>query len=218
MKTLIRALLGGLITMFLAGPSWATIVGGNVTLGSGSFIKLSPGFPQSNPDNTVGNDTFQNNNLYGFDEDQNIAIGGTVSVNIGTSPTAGQVVASHYIFFDPNGGASQRGFVDFDANIFGIITSTGLLAASDFLANTGVTYLNPSLRGLESGDSVWIDGGNASRLRVDWFASTPGDYVRVLTMRSPTFDSIPEPGTLALFGFGLAGLGFMARRKAKKPA
>ena len=46
----------------------ATIIGGTVTGGQalsqgGIFIKIAPGFTDSNPDNTVGNDTSQNPNL-----------------------------------------------------------------------------------------------------------------------------------------------------------
>src|SRR5690606_24020769 len=124
-----------------------------------------------------------------------------VEVDVGTSPTAGQVVASHYVFFDPGPVQSLTGFVDFDADIFGIITSTGRLAASDFLANTGVTYLNPGSRGLEaSQDAVSIDPTNPRRALVDFVASTPGDYIRILTMRSPGAapSPIPAPSGLAL--------------------
>jgi hypothetical protein len=64
------------------------------------------------------------------------------------------------------------------------MTSTTNLAASDFLANTGVNYLNPGARGLEFGDSVTISG--ARQILFDTFASSPGDYVRVLTEFSPT--------------------------------
>ena len=59
------------------------------------------------------------------------------------------------------------------------MTSTATLAASDFLANTGVNYLNPGARGLEPGDSVTING--PKQILFDTFASSPGDYVRVLT-------------------------------------
>ena len=192
----------------------AIILSGGVTLGGGSFVQLSPGFTESNPDNTVGNDTFQNDNLYAFNEDQNIVLLAPLTVNVGPSVTigTGATVASHYVFFDPDGSTDQEGFVLFDANILGVITSTTNLANSDFLANTGVTYLNPGLRGLEGGDSATIDGSNSKKLLVDWTASTPGDYVRVLTERSPGA-AIPEPSTLAIFGLGLAGLGFMRRRR-----
>ena len=75
-----------------------------------------------------------------------------------------------------------------------------------------MNYLNPALRGLESGDSVTITG--LRRIDVDWTASSPGDYVRVLTKFSPGgVGTIPEPSALALFGIGMIGLATARRRK-----
>lgn len=213
------ALVGALSSM----PSaQATIIGGSVTGGQsatagGTFIKLTP--PVPNPfgtPNSVGNDTFQSPNLYGFDEDQNVQVGpGSLAVDElagggSGSLAAGTEVASHYIFFDPRNAMSQTGYVDFDANILAVITSTGHLLASDYLANTGINYLNPAARGLESGDSATIDPSNASRLLVDWAASTPGDYVRVLTQHSP--GAVPDVGsTLGLLVFGVGALAGLRR-------
>lgn len=196
---------------FISSGAHATIIGGGVTSGGGEFVHLSIPFTASDPDNTVGIDNFNDNNLYGFDEDQNIVIPFDIQVDIGTNPTVGQTVASHYIFFDPLVTQSQSGFVDFDSDIFGIATSTANLNASDFLANTAITYLGNTLRGIEGGDSVVIDPTNPRRLWVDWSATTPGDYVRVFTQRSPAAAAVHEPATLALIGFGLTALG-VARR------
>jgi hypothetical protein len=107
----------------------------------------------------VGNNTFQSPNLFGFDEDQNILLAAPLTVDVGTSPIpAGTVVASHYIFFDPGPSQHVIGTVNFDSDVLAIITGTANLAASDFLANTGVNYLNPNNRGLEAGDSITISG------------------------------------------------------------
>ena len=212
------------IPALVASQASATIVSGAVTGGGsltsgGMFVKLAVPFTESNPDNTVGNDTFQDPNLYGFDEGQNIAVSVDLAVDdladgLGGGSGAGIIpmgstVASHYIFFDPNSN-SQIGTVSFDSDIAGIISSTTNLAASDFLINTGVTYLNPSARGLESGDSVTITG--LQTITVNWTASTPGDYIRVLTDFSPGA-TVPDPASLWLVGSGFVGLIGIARRK-----
>ncbi|MEM9011212.1 MAG: hypothetical protein AAGE18_08300 [Pseudomonadota bacterium] len=175
-----------LIALLLATPAaQAAVIGGEVT--GGSALTVGGTFTLLDPQErfAVGFDTFQTPHLYAFDEDQNIEIDAPIAVDIGISPQKGDVVASHYVFFDPAWGTGQTGYVEFDAPIFGIATSTGNLAASDYLANTEVEYLNATLRGLEFEDSVWIDPEDPFRLRVAWVASTPGDYVRVFTRRSP---------------------------------
>ncbi len=197
----------------------ATIVSGNVTGGTsatqgGSFIKLSTPFTDSNPDNTVGNDNFQTPNLYGFDEGQNITLTADINVDLlASTGTAGIIsqggtVASHYIFFDPASFTTQQGTVSFDSNIFGIITSSNNLIASNFLGNTNVSYLNSNLLGLEGGDTVSIS--DPKTISVNWAAGTPGDYIRVLTDYSPA--AVPVPAAFWLFASSLLGfLGF--RRK-----
>ncbi|MSV29289.1 MAG: hypothetical protein EXQ52_11210 [Bryobacterales bacterium] len=77
------------IRLLTAGPAGASIIDGNITGGSalsagGDFLKLT--LPLANPLgpwNSVGNDTFQDNNLYGFDEAQNVALLATLLVDVG---------------------------------------------------------------------------------------------------------------------------------------
>ena len=203
------------MAFFLCSSVNATIINGGVTTGLGSFIKLSPGFTESTPNNTVGADNFNTLNLYGFDEVQNTTVtGSALSVDILASASGasgslaiGTVVASHYIFFDPASNTRQAGFVSFDSDILAIITSSANLAASDYLINNGVTYLNPGLRGLEAGDNVVIDPTDASRVTVDWLAGSPGDYIRVLTAFSPDA-AVPVPPVFFLFLAGLLGMRF----------
>lgn len=202
-------------------PAQAIVTGGSVTSGGGTFNILTP--PLANPFgpfNSVGNDTFQNNNLYAFNEDQNVVVGpGALAVDYvpgggAGSIAAGTVVASHYVFFDPANIVSQTGYVEFDAPILAIVSSTGTLLASDYLANTGINYLNPAARGLEQGDSATIDSILANRMNVDWTAASPGDYVRVLTAFSPGAPT-PDGGSGALLlGMGALGLMGLRRRKA----
>lgn len=222
MRTLLASifcLTAGFVTQASATIVSGAVTGGFSSANGGAFVNLSVPFTESNPDNTVGNDTFNDLNLYGFDEGQNINILNDLNVEVladgmgGSSGAgviaAGTVVASHYIFFDPLNFVSQIGTVTFDSDILGILTSVGSLNASDSLLNTGVTYLNPALRGLESGDNVSIL--SLKMIEVDWSASTPGDYVRVLTAFSPS--AVPVPAAIWLFGSAIVGLIGLKRRK-----
>ncbi|NNE89204.1 MAG: hypothetical protein HKN27_14105 [Silicimonas sp.] len=173
------------VTAFaLAVPAQATVIDGSILQqnGSGAFVILDPEDILA-----VGEDNFNDDNLYAFDEDQNIELIEPVRVDIGGQNgviPAGTVVASHYVFFDSVAG-TQFGFVYFDAPILGIAALEGTMAATDFLANTDVIYIGTELRGLEHGDTVWIDDKDPHRLFVSWAGSSPGDYIRVFTEKSP---------------------------------
>ncbi|MEO0372431.1 MAG: hypothetical protein AAF231_13320 [Pseudomonadota bacterium] len=161
----------------------AIVIDGAITrqVGNGTFVKLETQTPFA-----VGADTFDDDNLYAFDEDQNITLEAPIRVDIGGVDgqiAAGTVVASHYVFFDSLDGV-HIGYVDFDAAILGVAAFQDTMAATDFLANTGVTYISLELRGLEQGDHVWVDKDIPERLWVYWAGSSPGDYIRVFTEKS----------------------------------
>jgi hypothetical protein len=211
-----------LLIFTLSVPATADIISGSVTgrtaqTAGGTFVKLT--VPLSNlfgPPDTVGNDNFQSPDLFGFDEDQDILLTAPLTVDVGASPIpAGTIVASHYIFFDPGPTEQVIGTVDFDSDILGIVTSTADLAASDFLANTGVNYLNPTNRGLEAGDSVTISG--SQQILFDTVASSPGDYVRVLTAFSPA-GAVPEPSSVTLLLSVLVLTALLLRKSMVRPS
>lgn len=177
-----RLFLAGLLVSF-AFPAFATVLGGEIIRqnDNGKFVKLDPSKSFS-----VGNDTFDDPNLYAFDEDQNILLEEPIRVDVGGDDgviAADTVVASHYVFFDSLNGI-HVGYVDFDAPVLGVATFQDTMAATDFLANTSVTYISTELRGLEQGEAVWVDPEDPYRLWVYWAGSSPGDYVRVFTERS----------------------------------
>jgi hypothetical protein len=213
---LTSAVAVGVALASLSVPAFATITGGSITSpGAASFVKLS--VPLANPfgaPNSVGNDNFQSRNLFGFDEAQNIVLAEPLAVDLVPSGPltlpAGTTVASHYVFFDPIKG-NISGTVTFDSRVLAVISSTGTLTASDFLANTGVNYISPSLRGLEpgTGDLVTILGQQITFVAS---ASVPGDYIRVLTAYSPAA-VVPEPAAYMLLGMGLMAVFLASRRR-----
>ncbi len=123
--------------------------------------------------------------------------------------SAGTAISSHYVFYDPKTFIQQIGSVFFDTNVIGIITSLGTLAASDFLGAPGTIYNAPALRGLEAGDSALIDLVTPNRINVDWKASSPGDYIRVITS-SP----VPVPAAFWLFGSAILATIGWSRKKS----
>ena len=215
--------------LLLSAPAGAVVIDGAVTGGfsfdnGGVFRKIAPGPGfDSNPPNTVGRNNHEDLDLYAFDEDQNILLTADLVVDatnpaLGpgvvtpTSILAGTVLASHYVFYDPAGGTTrdQRGWVAFDAVIVGVAYSTETMAASDFLANSGITYLSPELRGLEAGDGGALAGGGY-RITLDWAASNPGDFMRIFTLESPGA-AVPVPAAAPLLLAALGGLAALRRR------
>lgn len=185
---------------FAALPAQAAILGGAVTGGTagGVFVQLNPA-----PGFTVGNNNQQSPNLFAFNEVQNL----TLAAAIGAIP-AGTKVNSHYVFFDPQPNRSVIGGVTFDGAILAVYSSTAQLLATDALfGRPGVTYLNPAARGLEAGDTFGVVG---NVLSVRWTASTPGDYVRVITLAA-----VPEPQAWAMLLLGFFATGSALRRTRK---
>ncbi len=75
------------------------------------------------------------------------------------------------------------------------------------LGNPGTNYpAGFDARGLESNNGGILAGDgytiNGSSLIVAMTVTEPGDWIRVVTVAAP----VPEPGTILLFGSGLAGL------------
>lgn len=181
LKPFLIVLLFGLPAL----PAASMVIDGKIIRqnGTGDFVILD-----GNQAFAVGNDTFDDDNLYAFDEDQNITLIEPIRVDLANDKgyiRAGTVIASHYVFFDSLSGV-QIGYVDFDADILGVAAFQGTMAATDFLANTSVTYISTDLRGLEEGDRVWVEEDNPKRIWVYWAGSSPGDYIRVFTKRSPS--------------------------------
>lgn len=213
------------LASLLALPAHATIISGTVVdrdgpstgdafEDGGTFVKLTLPFnPPNGTMNTVRNDTFQTPNFYGFDEEQNVSFSSGINVNLLTSTNsagilqpsdvADSIVASHYLFFDPDGSTELEGTVEFDSDILAISWSTDNLNNSHFLAN--ITNPKPVVdgHGLESPDSVELRSPRELRFRAR--ASSPGDYFRVLTEFSPSA-MVPVPGTGGLLLAGLAAL------------
>ncbi len=203
--------------MLFSTVSNAIIIGGDVTDNNGDFIELTvPWGNASTPDNTVGNDNFESVNLFAFNEDQNVAVAaGGIDPDIGASISAGTIVASHYIVFDPPNtpiGSSglQIGYVTFDADILAILTSTATLNATDYLNVAGpITYdTSDTLRGIEGTDLVSIDPTDSKKILLEIRAGSPGDSIRVLTAQSPGAPGpteVPDATpTIMLLAIGIA--------------
>lgn len=135
--------------------------------------------------------------MFAFTEVQNYTLTSTLTAQAGqTTVAVGTVVNSDFVTFEPGNRYSLEGYVDFTSPVLAIITSNGGLIASNFIGDTGVTYLDPSYVGLEPGDTVTIDPANPNQIDWDTAAFIPGDSVRVIT------EAVPEPAHLLVLGLG----------------
>ncbi|MEM7081777.1 MAG: dockerin type I domain-containing protein [Pseudomonadota bacterium] len=148
------------------------VLGGTAANNGGVFAQLC------DPIGPVGNNNFQSNDLFAYEELQGVVLTDDLTLDENTVVPAGSTVNSYYVSFDPASSRSIQGDVTFSAPILGVATSLETLNDSDFLGNPTANYLNPSLRGLEVDDSVSFAGNVFS---VAFSANSPGDYVRVIT-------------------------------------
>jgi hypothetical protein len=213
--------LGSAHAAVQSGTASGTDSGGNpVAIG---FQILSIPFSESNPDSTVGDDNFQSNTFYAFDEVQNQlnnAFGGVLMSALDAQDSAGNAiqiasgtaVESSFVVFDPLDLIYGSATIVFDSDILGVITTTaGLMASQALLGDDRVTYNYPSLSGLEVADN-YSYAGNV--LTLDLSTLTPGDALRVITA-GETPDPIPLPGAAVLFLTALGGGLFARARRAR---
>lgn len=213
----------------MPSPASAVIISGQITGGhslanGGSFIEIL------DLDNLViGGNRYNDFNLRAFNERQNVVSDDGIETDVGRDVAAGEVVASHYVIFDPDRSAGVEGTIYFDAPIIGVATSDNVIYDSDFLMNGTATYEHVRARGLESRDRVTLFEDQPNRLDLALWASSPGDFIRVFTETSQlaiergiSEIATPLPSAAVLLPAGLAGYGFARRafggQRRKKPA
>ncbi|MGL6043259.1 MAG: PEPxxWA-CTERM sorting domain-containing protein [Sandaracinobacteroides sp.] len=193
-----------------AGAADAAVVGGTVTGGTtpGGFFVIAP--PAQ-----VGSDNQQSDNVFAWDEQQNVLLGSALVIDLGgTSIAAGTWISSHGIVFDSIAQQTFTGSITFDSAILGIVLRTDNLPGSDFLGTGGTIYNTVTGRGSEPlAHDTTSFAGNV--LSFNWRSGTPGDNIRVLTAGTPAVPGVsvvPEPATWAMMILGFGLVGFAARR------
>lgn len=99
---------------------------------------------------------------------------------------AGTVVSSHYIQWDPGRGSesSVRALIHADSQIFAFITDDQKLFETDTaIGRTGLNYNDFKNRSLENEDKTAFQGKG---VKINWRATSPGDWTRLITAYSPT--------------------------------
>ncbi|MEM0928419.1 MAG: hypothetical protein AAGI89_03910 [Pseudomonadota bacterium] len=179
MLRLICILLSILPSSASAAILFGEVTGGTAFSAGGVFVELV-----DLDTVVVGANRYDDANLRAFNERQNVVTDSVIQTNVGRNVEAGEVVASHYVVFDPDDHDNVEGTIYFDAPIVGVVTNGGELTDTDFLANSLVTYDHVERRGLNANDVVTLFAVEPNRLDVMILARSPGDFIRVLTETS----------------------------------
>lgn len=129
----------------------------------------------------------------------------------GTFISAGTVVSSHYLQWDPGNGSGTRvnATIKLDSQAFAFITADQKLFNSDVIVGLdNFDYADFNLRGLEGGDTTNFNGPDVD---ISWAAGSPGDWTRLITAFSPSaapeLTTNSDPLTAATVDFGLTRVG-----------
>ena len=171
--------------IFFSGLSHAEIIDGELTGGSA----MSDGmFELIAAPAILGNNPFDDNNVYGFDEVQELTLSANLIMDFASSSLssnvlgAGSVVSSHYVIFDPASSESAEGTVTFDQPVLGIIKSNLRFNETDGLLGNPLTDYAIGNQQLEPADTVTMAGATIS---FDLTSNSPGDAIRVITGVNP---------------------------------
>ncbi|NTS75419.1 hypothetical protein HR060_00955 [Catenovulum sp. SM1970] len=211
MRVLKYLKLLGLVAFLFSTPIQATIISVTGCTATCTITNTPPNPVTPDPNNGV---------LLLWNERQNITLTENLTVNrvFDTSASfiqdngngtydilAGTIVSSHYIQWDPllnsQGGTiagTISATINLDSEVFAFITQDAQLFASDeALGLPGLDYNDFGLRGLEFGDTTSFVNNNTE---INWTATSPGDWSRLITAFSPTAErkNIPEPSTFIL--------------------
>ncbi|QNN23833.1 choice-of-anchor D domain-containing protein [Planctomycetales bacterium ZRK34] len=199
-------------------PAVATLTGfENITGANDAIITTTPPNPVTqNPNDGI---------LTTWDEKQNVTLTEDLlvdrvadesasyieAVSGGFLIKAGTIVSSHYLQWDPGNGSSGTvaGSVVLDSEIFAFITADQKLFASDAIVGLdNLDYNDFGLRGLEGGDTTVFNG---NKVDINWTASSPGDWTRLITAfspaASPELTTNADPAQPATVDFGIVRIG-----------
>jgi hypothetical protein len=209
------ALFLGMVTMWSAvSPANAVVIDFNsLTIGNvvtNQFTNLGAFFAPSgaNPAEVVditGDATIGGPNLTGL-------LAGTQGLRIINSPAFDDSVI--ITFVDPADQVSEAFVTSVSFTYISDSTLNGAIRAFD----AGGTLLDQALSAVgtqpnnQAFETLTVGASDIRRIEIDGFADV---IIDTLTFDNPQLViNVPEPGTLAVLGLGLVGLGFARRRRA----
>jgi len=156
-----------------------------------------------------------------FLESTNVVLGSDLALTDGGIVSAGSIVNSYIVHFDPLGAAASpvweaKGTITFGEQVLGVIyaknaTSTySLLTDSDNTVGLGSAYYNTNTyhRKFEIPQATYQDVAQfaGSSVTVNMFTNSSMDEVRIITQ------GIPAPGALILALLGMPIISYVRRR------